>query len=132
MKPIHTSGKRKRAIARVSLTPGTGIIKVNNLLLDVYEPKLAKLKIMEPLLLADKYAKKVNISIRISGGGQISQANAARLAIAKALVEFSKSNTLKEMFLAYDRHLLVGDTRRKEPCKPGDSKARRRRQKSYR
>ncbi|MBS3121927.1 30S ribosomal protein S9 [Candidatus Woesearchaeota archaeon] len=132
MKTIHTSGKRKRAIARVVLTPGIGIVKINNLMLDYYEPELARLKIMEPLQLGEKFANKVNISVTINGGGQISQADAARLAISKALVEFSKSSTLKEIFLKYDRHMLIADTRRKEPAKPNDSKARAKRQKSYR
>ncbi len=132
MKSVHTSGTRKRATARVTLNPGKGVVVINGLLLDCYEPKLARLKIMEPLILADKIAKKVNISVLINGGGQISQAEAARLAIAKALVEFSKSNALKETYLKYDRHMLIADTRRKEPCKPNDSKARAKRQKSYR
>ena len=60
------------------------------------------------------------------------QIEAARLALAKALVEFSSSKKLEEAFLEYDRHLLVADVRRKEACKPGDSKARAKRQTSYR
>ncbi|MBT6336099.1 30S ribosomal protein S9 [Candidatus Woesearchaeota archaeon] len=132
MKTVHASGKRKRAVARATLTAGKGIVKINNLLLSCYEPKLPRLKIMEPLVIADKFARKVNISVKVNGGGQMSQAEAARLAISKALVEFSKSDSLKEEFLQYDRHLLIADTRRKETCKPGDSKARSRRQKSYR
>ena len=132
MKPIHAAGKRKTAIARAVLVQGKGVVKVNGILLDHYSTKLARMRMMEPLLLADKYAKKVNISVTINGGGQMSQSGAARLAIAKALVEFSKSDALKDAFLKYDRHLLIADTRRKETCKPGDSKARSRRQKSYR
>ena len=132
MKLIQTSGNRKRAVARATLKPGKGIITINNLLLDHYQPRLARMKIMEPLLIGEKFASKVNISVKIHGGGQISQAEAARLAIAKGLVEFSKSDALRTAFLEYDRHLLIADTRRKEPCKPGDSKARARRQKSYR
>mgnify|MGYP002640587757 CR=1 FL=1 len=132
MKLVQTSGNRKRAVARATLRPGKGIVVVNNLLLDHYQPTLARMKIMEPLLIGDKVASKVNISVRVHGGGQISQAEAVRLAIAKGLVEFSKSDALKTAYLEYDRHMLVADTRRKEPCKPGDSKARAKRQKSYR
>ncbi|HUS49750.1 MAG TPA: 30S ribosomal protein S9, partial [Candidatus Paceibacterota bacterium] len=73
-----------------------------------------------------------NINVKIKGGGQESQIEAARLAIAKALVNFTKSPELKKAFLDYDRNLLVADIRRKEAYKPGDSKARRNRQKSYR
>ncbi|MFH1439128.1 MAG: 30S ribosomal protein S9 [Candidatus Woesearchaeota archaeon] len=131
-KAVHASGKRKRAVARATITPGNGAVKVNNQLLDYYEPKLARFKIMEPLLLAEKFAQKANVSITVRGGGQMSQADAARLALAKAFVEFSKSNALKDTFLNYDRHMLIADVRRKEVCKPGDSKARKKRQKSYR
>lgn len=133
MKIIHISGKRKRAIARATLRNGKGIIKINNQLLDVLEPKFVRMKIMEPLILAGDLAKKVDIDINVAGGGIISQAEAVRLAIARALVEYSKSNALKDFFLKYDRHLLVADTRRKEASKPNrHGQARAKRQKSYR
>ena len=56
----------------------------------------------------------------------------AYTALAKAIVEFSGSEELKELYLQYDRNLLVADVRRKETYKPGDSKARAKRQKSFR
>ncbi len=133
MKIVHVSGKRKRAIARATLKDGKGIIKINNQLLDILEPKFVRMKIMEPLLLAGELVKKVDININVAGGGIISQAEAVRLAIARVLVEYSKSNSLKETFLKYDRHLLVADTRRKEAAKPNrHGQARAKRQKSYR
>jgi len=133
MKIVHVSGKRKRAIARATLKDGKGIIKINNQLLDILEPKFVRMKIMEPLLLAGDLVKKVDININVTGGGIISQAEAVRLAIARVLVEYSKSNSLKETFLKYDRHLLVADTRRKEAAKPNrHGQARAKRQKSYR
>jgi len=132
MKPIHISGKRKRAVAKATLKEGSGKVRINNIMLDNYQPRLARMKIREPLLLADKYAKKFDISVKINGGGFMSQAEAARLAIARVLVASSKGKTLKETFLQYDRHLLIADVRRKEMCKPNDSKARAKRQKSYR
>ena len=73
-----------------------------------------------------------DISLNVTGGGLQSQIEASRLAIAKALVQFTKSHELRKAFLTYDRNLLIADTRRKEPRKPGDSKARAKRQKSYR
>ena len=73
---------------------------------------------------------KVDVSVNVQGGGVVSQAEAARLAIAKALAEYKP--TLKKTFLDYDRTLLVADVRRNEPHKPGDSKPRAKRQKSYR
>jgi small subunit ribosomal protein S9 len=133
MKIVTASGKRKRAIARATVSPGSGIVKVNNRLLDFYEPKISRLKLREPLILADEIVNKVNISVNVFGGGISSQADASRLAIAKALVEFSKSDKLKEEFLNYDRNLLVADVRRKEPAKPNrHGQARAKVAKSYR
>ena len=133
MKIVTASGKRKRAIARATIRSGNGIVKINNMLLDFYEPKLARLKLREPLIIAEDFINKVNISVNVFGGGMASQADASRLAIAKGLVEFSKSDKLKKQFLDYDRNLLVADVRRKEPAKPNrHGQARAKRQKSYR
>ena len=130
MKIIHMAGKRKRAIARATLREGKGKVKINKQGLDVYGTEMCRMKIMEPLLLSGDVAKKVNISIRVRGGGQMSQAEAARLAIGKCLVKLNSG--LKKTFLDYDRSLLVSDTRRKEPKKPLGRGARKKRQKSYR
>ena len=133
MKIVTASGKRKRAIARATIRSGNGIVKINNMLLDFYEPKIARLKLREPLIIAEDFINKVNISVNVFGGGMASQADASRLAIAKGLVEFSKSDKLKKQFLDYDRNLLVADVRRKEPAKPNrHGQARAKRQKSYR
>jgi len=129
-KIITTSGKRKRAIARATLRAGTGIVRFNNRLLSTVEPEMLRLKLAEPLILAE--GVKVDVSVKAMGGGVMSQIEAARLAIARALLEFTKDEKLKNIFLNYDRHLLVADVRRKEMCKPNDSKARAKRQKSYR
>ncbi|MBL7055862.1 30S ribosomal protein S9 [Candidatus Woesearchaeota archaeon] len=133
MKTIITSGKRKSAIAKAVVQPGTGVVKINNMILDFYEPKMSRLKLMEPLILSGDIAEKVDIRVTVNGGGISSQADASRLAIAKALSEYSKSKKLKEQFLKYDRSLLVADVRRKEPSKPNrHGQARAKRQKSYR
>ena len=85
-----------------------------------------------------KIAKRIlgsfnyDISVNVKSGGSSSQIHAARLAIARALVKFTNSEELKKAFISYDKNLLVADTRRKEAYKPGDSKARRKRQKSFR
>ncbi len=131
-KTINTSGKRKQSIARATLKPGKGYVRINHQLLDTFQPEIARMRITEPLLLADTYAKQVNIEVNVKGGGWAGQADAARLAIAKALVEFSKSKQLKQTFLEYDRNLLIADKRRGESSKPNDSKPRSARQKSYR
>lgn len=132
MKSAQVSGKRKRAIARASIKKGTGIVKINLLNLNAYGPEIAQLMIKEPILIAGDIAKKVDINITVRGGGWHSQADAARLVVAKALATFSGSKDLKAKYLEYDRHLLVSDVRRTEPSKPNDSKPRAKRQKSYR
>ena len=132
MKSVHVSGKRKRAIARATVRDGKGIVRVNAHLLDLYTPMLARSLVEEPLVLAEDLAKKVNIDIVVAGGGWHSQADAARLVVAKGLVAYSGSKALRQKFLEYDRHLLVSDVRRTEPSKPNDSKPRAARQKSYR
>ncbi len=127
------SGKRKRSVAKATIALGIGRVRVNSKLLSLVEPEIARLRLSEPLILAGELAKKVNIDIAVSGGGWASQSDAARLSIARALYDFSKSEDLKKKFLEYDRHLMVADTRRKEQRKPGThSHARSRRQLSYR
>lgn len=130
---VHASGKRKSAIARATLRKGVGRIRINSQILETFEPKLARLKLREPLLLAGDVANRVDIDIIAKGGGVMSQAEAARLAVARALVEYTKSDKLGKEFLDYDRHLLIADVRRKETRKPNrHGKARAKRQKSYR
>ncbi len=132
-KVVNASGKRKKAIARAVLKAGTGIIKVNNRLVDYYEPKLARMKILEPLMIASDYTPKVDINVTVNGGGTSSQAEAARLSIARALVEFSKDKKLEKEFLEYDRQMLIADVRQREDRKPNSAgKARSKVQKSYR
>ena len=131
-KSIHVSGKRKMAVARATVSKGSGRVRINNQLLDVFSSDLARWKIKEPLVIAGDLANKVDIKVNVFGGGVASQADAVRLAVARALLQFSKDKKLEEKMQRYDRHLLVADIRRKEVCKPNDSKARKKRQKSYR
>ena len=132
-KTIIEVGKRKTAIARVYLREGEGRIRINNIPLEIYTPEAARYVIMEPLLIAGKDVwSNVNIDVKVEGGGFMSQAEAARMGIAKALLRWARSSSLKKNFLNYDRSMLVGDPRRKEPKKFGGPGARRRKQKSYR
>ena len=89
-KAILTSGTRKTSVARATLKAGTGVIRINAVPLEHYDPPYAKDRIEEALILGDKYSDKVDISIKVQGGGKASQADAIRIAIAKALLEFSK------------------------------------------
>lgn len=127
---IHT-GKRKRAIARAVLKEGKGRVTINNTALDVYEPLLARLKLMEPLTLSGLMGK-VDIEITAEGGGIIGQAEAARTAIGKCLVAYTGSKELRRKLYEHDRAMVKDDIRRKETKKYGGKGARVKRQKSYR
>ena len=132
VKVIHTSGKRKTAIARATFRSGKGRVRVNNKPVEFYQPELARLKIQEPLELAGKHSNRVDINISVKGGGVMGQAEASRTAIARGIVEWSGDEELQKLFQSYDRALLVIDTRRKEPKHPMGRGARKKRQKSYR
>ena len=125
-------GKRKRAVARAYGKKGSGRIFVNKIPLEVYGSELTRMIISEPLVLAGDVAKKVDINVNVKGGGVFGQADAARQAIAKILVQVDKK--LKETFLQYDRNLLIADPRRTEPHKPSRSRQgpRRHKQRSKR
>ncbi|MEM2935649.1 MAG: 30S ribosomal protein S9 [Candidatus Bathyarchaeia archaeon] len=132
MRVLLTSGKRKMAIARATIRPGMGRIRINNMPIEILEPKIVRDKVMEPLLLAGDAWKEVDINVKVSGGGFMGQAEATRMAIARALVKWTKSPHLQTVFTNYDRTMLAGDPRRKEPKKFGGPGARARDQKSYR
>ena len=132
-KIINISGKRKRAIAKVKIKAGKGTVLYNSL--PYLELQMFhRLALLEPIKISQNLLGNFDFDIEIKtlGGGKESQIQAARLAIAKALVKFTNNLALKKAFMDYDRHLLVADTRRKEAYKPDDSKARAKRQKSYR
>jgi len=128
------SGKRKKATARAAFKKGTGKVTVNNVPIENYSKPMYALKIQEPLLLLPELAQKMDIRIRVSGGGDNGQAEAARLVLGKALLAFSGEDAAVEKTLIdYDRTLLVADVRRKEKRKPNTAgKARAKVQKSYR
>lgn len=132
-KKLTIGGKRKSAIAKATIVEGSGKILINKV---PYENLsfFRKLTIDEPVEIAKRVLGKFNFDIKVNvkKGGTESQVQAARLAIARAILEFTKSDELKKAFLRYDKTMLVADTRRKEPNKPGDSKARSKRQKSFR
>ena len=127
------AGKRKTAVAKATIEDGSGKISFNKRPLS-FLSELQQLEINEPLIIAKDVLGelKFDIALNVKGGGLACQVEAGRLAIAKAIVKFTKSDDLKNAFLAYDRNMLVADTRRKEACKPGDSKARAMRQTSFR
>ncbi len=133
MKVVNSSGKRKTAIARATIKGGKGRVRINSVPLEVLEPELARLKMMEPLELAgtDK-SVKIDIEVNVNGGGVMGQATATRTAIARGLVEYFEDEELKAKYRTFDRSLLVNDPRRSEPKHPLGRGARKKRQKSYR
>jgi small subunit ribosomal protein S9 len=132
-KVLVLSGKRKTAVARATVRVGKGRIRVNNIPVEIFEPKLARDKIMEPLILVeDEVWKQLDINVKVSGGGFMGQAEAVRIAIAKCLLKWTKSTRLRTVLRDYDRTMIAGDPRRKEPKKFGGPGARARGQKSYR
>ncbi|MCK4859769.1 MAG: 30S ribosomal protein S9 [Candidatus Omnitrophica bacterium] len=134
MKIIHATGKRKTARARATLRDGDGVIKINKVLVDNIQTEMLRLKVKEVVNLSEDLIKKINIDVIVQGGGVNGQIEAARQAIAKGLVVWSKSNKLKETFARYDKSLLVYDPRRTEPHKESRSckGPRRKRQSSKR
>jgi small subunit ribosomal protein S9 len=132
MKVVLATGRRKAALARAKVKEGSGRVIINGLALQVYEPELARLKMMEPLNLVPELAGKVDIEVDVRGGGNMGQAEAARTAIARGLIEWSGDPQVRETFRKYDWTLIKSDVRFKEPKKPGGPGARARFQKSYR
>ncbi|MFH0712217.1 MAG: 30S ribosomal protein S9 [archaeon] len=133
MDKIIVSGKRKTAIAKATIEAGDGVVTFNKRPLN-FLTEMQRLEISEPLIIAKNVLGSLNfnIALNVKGGGIECQVEAGRLAIAKAIVKFVGNENLRNAFLAYDRNMLVADTRRKETCKPGDSKARAMRQTSFR
>ena len=132
VKVVQASGKRKTAVARATFRSGKGRVRVNSKPLDQLQPELARLKVQEPLKLEGNRLNRVDISINVTGGGMMGQAAAIRTAIARGLVDWFNDEELRNLYLAYDRSLLINDTRRKEPKHPLGRGARKKRQKSYR
>ncbi|OGD44958.1 30S ribosomal protein S9 [Candidatus Bathyarchaeota archaeon RBG_13_46_16b] len=132
-KVLVVSGKRKTATARAVARPGSGKIRINRTPLEIFEPEISREKIKEPLLHAgEDVSKQLDVDVTVSGGGYMGQAEAARMAIANALLKWTKSSHLRTVFAEYDRTMIVGDSRKKEPKKFGGPGARAKEQKSYR
>jgi small subunit ribosomal protein S9 len=128
----NTSGKKKTAIARATITGGEGRVRINGQPVELVEPELAKLKMLEPFRIADDRRDGVDVTVDVSGGGVMGQADAVRTALARALVDHYSDAELRDAYMEFDRSLLVNDVRQSEPKKWGGPGARARYQKSYR
>ena len=130
-KPRLYSGARKTSRATAAVTLGSGRIRINGTPLEIWEPELARLHMMAPVVVAD-VREKYDIAVSVSGGGFMSQADATAMAIARAYTDLSKGSEIRDKMQAYNKYLLSGDPRQSEPKKFGGPSARRKRQKSYR
>ena len=131
-KVVTSSGKKKTAIARATVKKGKGRVRINKKPLEIYDPLFAKLKIDEAIMLAGDAVNEIDVDVSVSGGGIMGQASAARTAIARGIVEWTNDTEIRDNYMAYDRNLLVNDSRQKETKKFGGPGARARYQKSYR
>ncbi len=119
--PIQTTGRRKEAVARVRLRPGTGVITVNGRTFeDYFTSATHRQMVQEPLRLLDQ-VEAFDVDATIEGGGVAGQAGALRLGIARSLVEADETSrpALKK------GGLLTRDARKKETKKYGLKKARK-------
>lgn len=129
----NTSGKKKTAVARATVSDGSGKVRINSQPVELVEPEQSQLKMLEPFRIAEADLRDdIDIDVEISGGGFAGQADAARTAIARGLVQHNNDAELRDAFLSFDRSLLVNDVRQSESKKWGGPGARARYQKSYR
>ncbi len=128
----NTSGKKKTAVARATARDGSGRVRVNSVPIELVEPEIARLKMLEPFRIVDGVRDAVDLDVSVEGGGFSGQADAVRTAIARALVQHTNDAELRDAYMEFDRSLLVNDIRQTEPKKWGGPGARARYQKSYR
>ncbi|MEZ4816584.1 MAG: 30S ribosomal protein S9 [Flavobacteriaceae bacterium] len=121
METIHKIGRRKTAVARVYLSKGKGTITVNNREFDNYftTPTL-RYKVQQPLTLTNN-EKDFDIKVNVYGGGITGQAEAVRLAIARAMCDVNEENR----GILKPEGLLTRDPRMVERKKFGQKKARK-------
>ena len=129
----NTSGKKKTAVARATVRDGEGRVRINSQPVELVEPEMARLKMLEPFRIAgDDLRDSVDIDVTVNGGGFSGQADAVRTALARGLVQHLNDAELREAYMQFDRSLLVNDVRQSETKKWGGPGARARYQKSYR
>ncbi len=125
-------GKRKESVARATIKPGKGMIRINHMNLSSIANQFVREIIREPVRYVGAEAAGIDIAVSVNGGGMMGQAQAARTAIANALALYFDQLNLREKFISIDRSLVIEDTRRVETKKFRGPKARARFQKSYR
>jgi small subunit ribosomal protein S9 len=137
---------RKTARAHAFITKGVGRVRINNVPVEMVQQEVAREIMLGPLEVAGDLRNKIDLSVKVKGGGFVGQSYASAIAISRAMTGWTKSRKepkdhpltrtiredLRKRLTEYDKHLLSGDDRQKEPKKFGGPGARRRKQKSYR
>lgn len=118
---IHSIGRRKEAVCRLYLKPGSGKWDVNGRTLGDYFPRPALVSAIQQPFTATDQLGKFDVKAHCEGGGQTGQAGALRLAVARALVHLDETHRRK----LRDLGLLTRDARAVERKKPGRPKARK-------
>ena len=119
---LHAIGRRKEAVCRVYLKPGTGKWEINGRTIGDYFPRPALVSSIQLPFSSTDNLGKWDVTANIDGGGTTGQAGALRLAIARALVQHDENLRRK----LRDLGLLTRDARKVERKKPGRPKARKR------
>lgn len=137
---------RKTARAHAFITKGAGRVRINNIPVEMVQQEVAREIMLGPLEIAGDLRNKIDLSVKVRGGGFMGQSYASAIAMSRAMTGWTKTRKepkdhpltrtvredLRKRLSEYDKHLLSGDDRRKEPKKFGGPGARRRKQKSYR
>jgi small subunit ribosomal protein S9 len=138
--------QRKTCRALATISKGNGKVRINNIPAEILEPKIAKETVLTPINLLGEIRNRVDLSVKVRGGGFMGQAFASAVAISRALTGEGKGGRdpkdhpltksvreeVRRKIMEFDRHLLSGDPRQTESKKFGGPGARRRKQKSYR
>ena len=138
--------QRKTCRALATISKGNGKVRINNVPAEILEPKIAKEMVLTPINLLGDVRNRVDINVKVQGGGFTGQAFASAVAISRALTGEGKGGRdpkdhpltksvreeVRRKIMEFDRHLLSGDPRQTESKKFGGRGARRRKQKSYR
>jgi small subunit ribosomal protein S9 len=118
----HTIGRRKEAVCRVYLKAGSGKWDINGRTLGDYFPRPALVAAIQQPFTATDMLGRFDVKANVQGGGQMGQAGALRLAVARAIVKIDEGHRRK----LRDLGLLTRDARAVERKKPGRPKARKR------
>lgn len=123
-KIAFSTGKRRLAVARARVIAGKGSVTINSTPLEIWGNEATRLWVKEPIVIAGDIVNTMNIDVTTKSGGVMGQAEAARMAIARGILDFARDKKLKETFMRYDRNLLVYDPRRNEPHHAGGASRR--------